>query len=82
MKKKVIFLDLDGVMETVFQLPLEDATKVKYDKYGPMFDDECVNNLRLIISATNAEIVVASSWKLNLTLIDLQDMWQSRHLPA
>lgn len=60
MKKKVIFLDFDGVMETVFQLPLEDATKVKYDKYGPMFDDECVNNLRLIISATNAEIVVAS----------------------
>lgn len=60
MKKKVIFLDFDDVMETVFQLPLEDATKVKYDKYGPMFDDECVNNLRLIISATNAEIVVAS----------------------
>lgn len=60
MKKKVIFLDFDGVMKTVFQLPLEDATKVKYDKYGPMFDDECVNNLRLIISATNAEIVVAS----------------------
>ena len=48
MKKKVIFLDFDGVMETVFQLPLEDATKVKYDKYGPMFDDECVNNLRLL----------------------------------
>lgn len=60
MKKKVIFLDFDDVMETVFQLPLEDATKVKYDKYGSMFDDECVNNLRLIISATNAEIVVAS----------------------
>ena len=60
MKKKVIFLDFDGVMETVFQLPREDATKVKYDKYGPMFDDECVNNLRLIINATNAEIVVAS----------------------
>lgn len=49
MKKKVIFLDFDGVMETVFQLPLEDATKVKYDKYGPMFDDECVNNLRLTV---------------------------------
>lgn len=49
MKKKVIFLDFDGVMETVFQLPLEDATKVKYDKYGPMFDDECVNNLREVI---------------------------------
>lgn len=82
MKKKIIFLDFDGVMETVFQLPLEDAMKVKYDKYGPMFDEECINNLRLIISATNAEIVVASSWKLNLTLTDLQGMWQSRRLPG
>lgn len=82
MKKKIIFLDFDGIMETVFQLPLEDAMKVQYDKYGPMFDEECINNLRLIISATNAEIVVASSWKLNLTLIDLQGMWQSRHLPG
>lgn len=82
MKTKIIFLDFDGVMETVFLLPLEDAMKVQYDKFGPMFDDECVNNLRLIISATNAEIVVASSWKLNLTLKDLQDMWQSRHLPG
>lgn len=69
-------------METVFQLPLEEAMKVKYDKYGPMFDDECVNNLRQIISVTNADIVVASSWKLNLTLKDLQDMWQLRHLPG
>lgn len=82
MKKKIIFLDFDGVMETVFQLPLEDAMKVQYDKYGPMFDEECINNLRLIISAANAEIVVASSWKLNLSLKDLQYMWQSIHLPG
>ena len=82
MKKKIIFLDFDGIMETVFQLPLEDAMKVQYDKYGPMFDEECINNLRLIISATNAEIVVASSWKLNLSLKDLQGMWQSRRLPG
>ena len=35
MKKKVIFLDFDGVMETVFLLPLEDEDYLESVYYSP-----------------------------------------------
>jgi hypothetical protein len=55
MKKKVIFLDFDGVIETVFQLPLEEAMKVKYDKYGSVFDGNYSANARPI-SLSNGDL--------------------------
>ena len=49
--KKIIFLDFDGVMDTGYQ----EATKsLVSDKYGHIFDNECVVNLKKIIDYTKA----------------------------
>lgn len=77
--KKIIFLDFDGVMDTGYQ----EATKsLVSDKYGHIFDNECVVNLKKIIDYTKAGIVVSSTWKENLSLDDLIEMWESRKLPG
>jgi len=46
---KVIFLDYDGVIQTV------------RSKFKP--DPECINNLNLITNTTQARIVVSSMWR-------------------
>lgn len=87
-KQKIIFLDFDGVMDTALQLPMvEDALKeerreIKTDKYGILFDEEPVRNLGKIISATHADIVIHSSWKIGMSIEYLQEMWNARKLPG
>ena len=51
------------------------------DKYGQLFDPEAVANLRKIIDATDARIVVSSSWRY-MGLNVLQRMWYDRDLPG
>lgn len=66
-------------MDTGFQ----EATKsLVSDRYGPVFDSECVANLKKIIDYTEAEIVVSSTWKEDLSLDDLIEMWKIRKLPG
>lgn len=73
-KKKVIFLDFDGVMDTALQLPMvedlrkEERKEIKTDKYGILFDEEPVRNLGKIIDASHADIVIHSSWKIGMTV--------------
>ena len=64
MNKKIIFLDFDGVLNTEhYQNLLYYQGKTGSDKYGTLFDPEAVEQLKRIIDATHAEIVIESSWK-------------------
>ena len=47
--KPIVFLDVDGVLNTV-------------DSHD--FNRECIENLNMLIAATDAEIVVSSSWRI------------------
>ena len=73
---KVIFLDIDGVLNPKWW----DSDK-QSDNYGRLFDAKAVANLSKIIEETEADIVISSSWK-NIGLVELQNMWRDRGLPG
>ncbi|MBO5616660.1 MAG: hypothetical protein J5932_11180 [Prevotella sp.] len=80
---KIIFLDFDGVMVTDrYQAQLTDSNSPLRDDYGAKFDPVCVENLRRIIDSTDADIVVISTWKMEMGLDDIQKMWDARQLPG
>lgn len=76
MKRKIIFLDIDGVLSPRWW----DSDK-QSDNYGRLFDAKAVANLSKIIEETEADIVISSSWK-NIGLVELQNMWRDRGLPG
>ena len=77
--KKVIFLDIDGVLNTALWHSLANRGKMK-DKYGYKFDPKAVANLKKILDETGADIVISSSWKMFMGLSGLQAMWEERSL--
>ena len=83
MIRPVIFLDFDGVLNTEHhQARLATEGKPTKDAWGPLFDPRAVENLRRIIDATDARIVVTSSWRFAHRLGSLRMMWEVRGLPA
>lgn len=79
---KVLFLDIDGVLNTDRQhwhCQMNGITPV--DEFGYEFVPKAVNNLTTILEETDAEIVISSSWKF-LGLQTLQKMWKDRNLPS
>lgn len=78
--RKVIFLDIDGVLNTKWWYTQMDRNTPK-DKYGYAFDPSSVANLQKIVDETGADIVISSSWK-SFGLSELEDMWQDRGLPG
>ena len=78
----LIFLDFDGVLNTenhFAKMTVEGVSTRDY--YGPKFDPKAVANLQKIIKATDAWIIVSSSWRY-MGLKDLQRMWADRNLPG
>lgn len=71
---KVIFLDLDGVLNI---MSVNSGT----DEYGEIFQTDFVQNLSNIIERTGAKIVLSSSWRMT-GLKKVQDMWKDRNLPG
>ena len=79
---KYIFLDFDGVLNTEFyQNQLISQGKPWGDENGAFFDPKAVMQLKRIVDATCADIVIESSWKY-LGLKALRDMWAARRLPG
>lgn len=79
---KVLFLDIDGVLNTDRQqwhCQMNCITPI--DEFGYEFDHKAVDNLATILEETGAEIVISSSWKF-LGLQTLQKMWEDRKLPG
>lgn len=80
----IIFLDFDGVMDTAYydaylvrnDLPESDANG------RPLFDPQCIDNLKKIIEHTGADIVVTSDWKYIDSFSNLLDMWEQRKMPG
>lgn len=81
--KRFIFLDFDGVMDTTHHTNwLYHEGLPENDRYGVIFDPDCVRNLGTIIERTDAEIVISSSWKDFMTFEQILQMWKDRNLPG
>lgn len=79
---KILFLDFDGVLNTEhYQSLLQYQGKPWQDEYGAFFDPKAVKQLKRIIDATDADIVVESSWKY-LGLDAMKELWEVRNLPG
>ena len=79
---KIIFLDFDGVLNTEhYQDLLQYQDKPWQDEYGAFFDPKAVKQLKRVIDATDADIVVESSWKY-LGLDAMKELWKVRNLPG
>ena len=79
---KIIFLDFDGVLNTeYYQELLQFQIKPWQDEHGAYFDPNAVKQLERIIDATDADIVVESSWKY-LGLDAMKELWKVRNLPG
>jgi len=69
---KVIFLDIDGVLNVYCQ---------DRDEYGCIFHNHLVDNLKWVVEQTGAKIVVSSTWRLSGEK-SIMDMWNFRNLPG
>ena len=85
---KVIFLDIDGVlnsgdnMRALHRLAVTHGIKnVDRDIHGQLFDERCVSFLDCLIRETSAKIVVSSTWR-RAGLPAMQTMWRERGLPG
>lgn len=90
---KVIFLDIDGVLNTevyicsVFQcmelLGMNGHKDIRghMDDFGHHFDSLAVRALSYIIAKTGAKIVISSTWR-GSGLQAMKDLWKHRNLPG
>ena len=79
---KIIFLDIDGVLNTERQHDrCVNLGADQVDNFGYAFDPEAVANLKRIVEHTGADIVISSSWKM-WGLDAMQRMWARRDLPG
>ena len=77
---KIIFLDFDGVLNTeYYQNYLRFQGLAYQDDYGAIFDPDTIKQLKRIVDATRAKIVIESSWKY-LGLEAMKEMWSDRNL--
>ena len=63
MTRRVIFLDIDGVLAPIRQ----------WDRYGDV-EDGCMQVLNEIVTAAGAEVVVSSTWRHGKTVAQLHTM--------
>jgi len=79
---RVLFLDIDGVLNTErWHDRCVEAVVAYADNFGYEFDPEAVEGLRRIVDETGADIVISSSWKF-WGLSTMQKLWASRDLPG
>ena len=86
--KRIIFLDVDGVLNSHI-VAEEWHQRTNTGGYGGWFDEKevatkenvkwghvNVHNLREIIRATNAEIVISSDWRKNFSIDKFKEMFK------
>lgn len=79
----VLFLDFNGVMDTAYyDLYLIKHGMAEKDRFGVVFDPDCVSNLWKVIEKTDSDIVVSSTWKHFMSMSDFHEMWKYRKLPG
>ena len=62
-KTKVLFLDIDGVLNCMYPTPADDHEWIDLEEWRYGFNPELVARLRFVIANTNCKIVVSSSWR-------------------
>lgn len=72
LEMKVIFLDIDGVLNLYCE---------SRDEYGCCFHPHLVDNLKRLIDETGAKIVISSTWRFS-GLVIMKEMWIKRGLPG
>lgn len=84
----VIFLDIDGVLNTdnysnsvVWENSNCGTKNIVRDKYGRVFDPTAVRWLAVLIQKFDAKIVISSDWRYG-GLWWIQDLWKFRNLPG
>ena len=79
---RYIFLDFDGVISTDRNnLGRKDLGLQVRDELGPFFDANAVDNLNRIVDATDADIIITSSWKY-LGFDAMRELWERRSMPG
>lgn len=69
---KVLFLDIDGVLNHKLFYDNFDKIKLVHNNYPyTEFDPTSVSLLNKILSETNAKLVISSSWKIEKKLNDI-----------
>lgn len=63
MTRRVIFLDIDGVLAPIR----------RWDRYGDL-DPACIQVLNEIVASGGADVVVSSTWRHGKTVAELQEM--------
>jgi len=86
--QKVIFLDIDGVinpvhyMNALYKMWKASHNQIKSkDEYGQLFFYQNVEQLKNIIDATQAKIIISSTWRL-AGLQEMKNLWKHRALPG
>lgn len=64
--KKIIFLDFDGVLNSIEWYTTDNENRTKGS-----FDPECIRRLNQIIEETGAKIVLSTSWRSDPDIVDL-----------
>lgn len=92
---KLLFLDFDGVLNAFNynkELYMQRARAIKsgvhhteappvHDCFGALFCPDCVEQLKRIITATGADIVITSTWR-KAGIKEMREMWTARNLPG
>jgi len=66
MARRVVFLDIDGVLAPIRQ----------WDRYGDL-DPGCIRVLNEIVAGGGADVVVSSTWRHGKTVTELQEMLEA-----
>lgn len=80
----IIFLDIDGVLRT-HQSDSEWSEKLNtpiFKRTDRLFSKNSVNDINYITSLTHAKIVVTSSWRIHLSVIELNSIFKKRGIIA
>jgi hypothetical protein len=70
----VIFLDIDGVMNSGRNMHAQGGKALPFDR-------EAVRALEKILVETNARIVISSTWRINRTIDQLNQIFEQEGLP-
>lgn len=65
---KILFLDIDGV--------LNNKHYYRANPRGSEIDPANIENLKLILSSTDCNVVISSSWKLSKSLDELKNIFK------
>ena len=79
---KILFLDIDGVLNPgQYNKYMIENNLNDFDENGSIFDPNAVDNLRLIIDCTNADVIISSTWRYD-GLDKMQKLWKDRNMPG